>query len=109
MHGINFKLFSRRMGKAFVLTTVLTYLVFHMLNGDRGVYAYFKEMHQQEKLALELAEVRAERQMTEIRVAGLRSESLDLDLLDEQLRRMLGMIGDNEKMVFMSPSETMQP
>jgi cell division protein FtsB len=75
---------------------VLFYLAFHAVSGDRGVVALFKESRKLELLKAELAQVRAERDMLDAKVRRLSNDSLDLDLLDEQVRRVLGLMGKNE-------------
>lgn len=79
----------------------LAYLGFHLMNGERGLYAWFRETHRQDVLQEQLATTRAERERVERRVSGLRAGSLDLDLLDEQMRRMLGMKADSEKVILL--------
>jgi cell division protein FtsB len=53
-----------------------------------------------DKLQSDLDTVRAERLHIEHRVNLLRSESLDLDILDEQARAILGFAGDGEEVYF---------
>jgi cell division protein FtsB len=81
---------------------VLFYLCFHAVSGERGVVALFKESRRLEQLKTELAKVVAEREALDVKVRGLSSNSLDLDLLDERARLMLGMAGKNEMVYFLS-------
>jgi cell division protein FtsB len=81
---------------------VLFYLCFHAVSGDRGVVALFKENRKLVQLQTELAKVVAERNALDAKVHGLSSNSLDLDLLDEQARLVLGMVGKNEVVHFLS-------
>jgi cell division protein FtsB len=80
---------------------VLFYLCFHAVSGERGVVALFKESRKLEELKAELAEVVAERETLDAKVHGLSSNSLDLDLLDERARLVLGMAGKNEVVYFL--------
>ena len=66
------------------------YLSFHSLSGDRGLYAWFKETHRLETLKADLDTSRSQRESLERKVKLMNSASLDLDMLDEQARRMLG-------------------
>lgn len=96
--------FGRRDG-ALVFRTLLfalgfIYLGFHAMHGERGIYAWFREVRMQESLTKELAKTRAEREALELNVTHMRDGSLDLDLLDEQTRRMLGGAKQDEKVVF---------
>lgn len=81
---------------------VLFYLGFHAVSGERGVFALFKESRHLEALKTELAEVTTRREALEKKVRLLSSNSLDLDLLDEQARLVLGLAGKNEVVIFLS-------
>jgi cell division protein FtsB len=61
----------------------------------------FKLTHQLDKLQNELDTVRAERLHIEHRVNLMRSDSLDLDLLDEQVRKILGYASPEEGVYFL--------
>lgn len=80
---------------------VLFYLGFHAVSGERGFVALFKEKNRLELLKTELAEVKAEREALDTKVKRLSSNSLDLDLLDERARLVLGMAGKNEVVYFL--------
>jgi cell division protein FtsB len=76
-------------GLAAVMTLVSLYFVYHMFEGDRGLLVL---VQQQALLEDKLSEVA----MLEAKVAGIRSKvqgladrSLDLDLLEEQVRKVL--------------------
>ena len=75
------------------------YLIYHTFSGDRGLYALLKENRKFEVLTEEFEKVHAERGNLEHDVKLLRSESLDLDMLDEQVRGNLGLAGSDEVMV----------
>ncbi len=77
------------------------YFTFHALHGERGIYAWIKELHSRDVLQQQLIQTRTEREQLEKKVAHLRDESLDLDLLDEQMRRMFGEIRPDEKVVIL--------
>lgn len=68
----------------------IAYLGYHSLYGDSGVLRYFQLQQQKERLHYELSLVQAERHKLERRVVNLRDDPLDLDLLDERARRVLG-------------------
>ncbi len=85
--------------KPLILLFVLFYLGFHAVSGDRGVYAWFKETKRLEALKEQLAEAKAQRELLERNVKGLSSASLDLDLLDERARVVLGYAGPDEMVI----------
>ncbi len=77
----------------------VVYLAYHVLHGERGLYALFKQLHQREVLEQEHTKTRAKREALERKVTHMRAGSLDLDLLDEQYRRMLGGAKDGEVVI----------
>jgi cell division protein FtsB len=85
-----------RLVKPLLLVFGVAYLMFHALHGDRGLYALVREQRELREVNRQLSEVKAEREQTELRVSHLRDNSLDLDLLDEQMRRMLGVMKPGE-------------
>ena len=74
-----------------MLVLAVFYLGFHTFHGERGLYALVREQQELRKLNKELAETHDKRVHLEARVTRLRDGSIDLDLLDEQMRRMLGV------------------
>ncbi len=93
--------FAKRVAGPLVCVLVLFYLGFHMVSGERGVFALIKASHQLETLKTQLAEVSAKRLVVENRVMLLSSGSLDLDMLDERARAVLGYTGKDERVVFL--------
>ncbi|MES2984878.1 MAG: septum formation initiator family protein [Pseudomonadota bacterium] len=75
------------------------YLGYHAFHGERGLYALMREKHELAALQSDLSTTTAERQKMERRVSHLRDNSLDRDLLDEQMRRMLGVMKKGEVVV----------
>lgn len=91
---------KRFLGPLF-LSAAVFYLVFHALNGERGIYAYLKQSRNLEKSQQELARLVSERESLENRVHLLSDKSLDLDLLDEQARRVLGKSNKGEVVILL--------
>ncbi len=82
-----------------VLATILAYFGYHAVQGDRGLIAWWNLRYEIEKTDFELAEVTAAKRTLEHRVALLRPESLDRDMLEERARLMLGAIGPDDIIV----------
>ena len=80
-----------------LFVVVLAYFSYHAISGDRGVLAYLRLTQQMNQTRAELDIVHSERLKYERNVRLMRSDSLDLDLLDEQARRLLGYAGSDEK------------
>lgn len=78
----------------FVLLFV--YFCYHAVSGERGLMALIQYSKRVEKLHAEADTMRAKRLQLEHRVSLLKPESLDLDMLDEQARKLLGYAGKSE-------------
>ncbi len=91
---------KRAIGSLFCVL-LLFYLGFHTLSGERGVIALLRETSKLDTLRAELEEIKTKRESLENKVKKLSSNSLDLDLLDEQARSVLGISGKNEVVVFL--------
>jgi len=70
--------------------SVAGYFVYHMGSGARGVISWGMLSREVSRLEKELEELKAENYFLENKVKGMRSESLDLDLLEEQAQKILG-------------------
>lgn len=72
------------------------YFLYSALEGDYGKFRLMQIEAQQKTLEKDLALVISERQVIENRVKRLSDDYLDLDLLDEQARRVLGLMRADE-------------
>ena len=70
-----------------------------MVSGDRGILAYFKLNSLITSVRSELDLVRAERITLEHASNLLKSDSLDLDLLEEQAKKVLGYAKPEEMVI----------
>lgn len=89
-----------------LLLLIMFYLVFHAVSGERGVLALFTETRKLDEVKAELARVKAQHDQMEHKVHLLSDSSLDLDLLDEQVRRVLGMANKNEVVYFSDDADS---
>ena len=92
--------FARRLAGPLFLVLTMFYLGFHAVSGERGLFAWFSESRKLETLKAELGDVKAKHEAMEHKVRLMSDSSLDLDMLDEQLRRVLGMAGNGETVIF---------
>lgn len=69
---------------------MILYFSYHMVTGGRGIVAYFKLNNEISSLYAELESVRAERINLEHKANLLKSKSLDIDLLEERAKEVLG-------------------
>jgi len=97
----------RRRGKALVgplLGMALTgYFAYHLVEGDRGLRAWVGLAQELSVAKGTLAAVSAERAELEHRVAHMRADHLDPDLLDTQVRKTLDLVSPDE-IVIMEPA-----
>jgi cell division protein FtsB len=76
---------------AIIVIALLCYLTFAALQGEHGLFSLFQVEAQENRLRAELTELRAQREEVSNRTRRLSSQHLDLDLLDEQARKVLGL------------------
>lgn len=74
----------------------LFYLGYHFFEGERGLKASWSVDQRLVEAKAEREKLRLERERIESRVAMLREESIDRDMLDERLRRMLNFVDPND-------------
>src|SRR5579862_2533946 len=86
-----------------VLGGASAYLVRGAWNGERGLKTKAEYVTEMQSLANQLKELKAERESWERRVALMRPEAVDRDLLDEEARARLDRVGKNDLLVFIDP------
>lgn len=80
---------------------IVSYFVYHVIHGDRGLIAWRSLGQRLATAGVELNQIRTERNILEHRVGLLRPESLDPDMLDEWSRRILNFGHRDETIVFL--------
>jgi cell division protein FtsB len=88
--------FFTTLGLYIAAAALIGYFAVNAYSGDHGIRATQDLAAQTAELNVELAQVKAERALWERRVALLRSESLDPDMLDERARAMLDYVHPRE-------------
>ena len=76
------------------------YFIIASFNGEFGVSAKYHLLAKEKVLANELNIINEETKTIKNRIKRLSDTSLDLELLDQQARIILGMIGEDELIVF---------
>lgn len=79
---------------------LVCYFSYHLIEGDRGLFAYLKLQQEisQEQARLRLSEI--ERDKLEKRVQLLNPQNLDLDMLEERAREVLGLAHPDEVVIY---------
>jgi cell division protein FtsB len=92
----NFQKLSQKAIAPFFALSIIGYFIYHSIQGDRGILAW---VQLQERLVLavnQLNETVKERHALEEIVQDLRPESINRDLLDQQVRLQLGYAHPDE-------------
>ena len=88
-----------------VLGLALTgYFAYHLVEGDRGLRAWMRLTQELRSAKTALSDVSTERARLERRASNMRSEHLDPDLLDSQVRRTLDFAAPDE-IVIIQPAK----
>jgi cell division protein FtsB len=83
-----------------VLGAATGYLVWGASNGERGLKAKEKADAETQELQVQLAALKEERARWERRVAALRPDTVDRDLLEEEAHVKLDRVGKDEVVIF---------
>lgn len=86
-----------------VLGAASGYLVYGASNGEHGLKTKEKYDAEAEVLKTELAGLKEERARWDRRVAALRPESVDRDLLEEEAHTKLDRVAKDEIVIFTGP------
>jgi cell division protein FtsB len=80
------------------------YFAYNLVGGERGLVAWTNLSQALAEARDQAATVKAERQALERRVAMLQPQHIEPDLLDEQARAALNLVGPND-VVILTPNE----
>jgi cell division protein FtsB len=83
-----------------IFAMMFGYFGYHLVNGDRGLLAMAQLQRETMIAEQNLAEAETTRKIWERRVAALRNQSLDPDMLDERARILLNFSRKEDIIVF---------
>ena len=87
---------------SFLITFFISiYLIYFLINGQRGLLKYFYLTKQNQEFKETLNNLKLEDEYYSDRIKRLQPNTLDLDYLDEQVRKKLGFIDKNELVVIL--------
>ena len=87
---------------SFLITFFISiYLVYFLINGQRGLLKYFYLTKQNQEYSQTLAKLKVENQYYNDRINRLQPNTVDLDFLDEQVRKKLGFVDKNEIVIIL--------
>ena len=93
---------SRQVVFPVVGACVLGYFSYHTVQGERGLLAFARLSQEVDRAEVTLDQLQSQRESVEHRVSLLRTDSLDLDLLEEQIRHMFNL-GHPDDLVILTP------
>jgi len=88
-----------------ITISIVLYFIYYTLFGNKGVIQYFrltKELAKKERVKKELENKMENKQHL---INGMGTESLDLDLLDEEARKNLGYANKDEIVIYNQQNE----
>ncbi|MDC0498689.1 septum formation initiator family protein [Alphaproteobacteria bacterium] len=80
---------------------IFLYLVYFLVYGQRGLLQYFYLSKQNQEYNDTLAQLNSDNQYISNRIMKLQPNTVDLDFLDEQVRKKLGLIDNNEIIIIL--------
>lgn len=92
----------------FIALSAILYFLFFIIFGSKGLIQLFKISEQVKNKENAKKEIIAKMNSKQNLVKGMDPNSLDIDLLDEQARKVLGYVGKNEVVIYQdqpSPKE----
>jgi cell division protein FtsB len=79
------------------------YFAYNLVEGDRGLKAWFRLNQEIRTATTGLEATRAQRAALDLKVSNLRPEHIDPDLLDERIRATLNLVSPDD-IVIMHPT-----
>ncbi len=84
----------------FISFALIFYFSFFAIFGNKGIFTLIALDNQIAKKDIIVQDLENKVKAKEAMVSGMKLDSLDLDLLDEQSRKILGYIGRDELVVY---------
>jgi cell division protein FtsB len=95
----HFQRLSQKAIAPFLALSIIGYFIYHSIQGDRGILAWVQLQERLARALYELNNTVQERNAFEAIVQDLRPESINRDLLDQQVRLQLGYAHPDEIMI----------
>jgi cell division protein FtsB len=92
----NLQRLSQKALAPFMVFCVMGYFIYHSIQGDRGILAWMQLQDRLLHVQSTLKEITQAREELEEKVQDLRPESINRDLLDQQVRLQLGYTRPDE-------------
>ena len=79
-----------------IVFLIFLYLIFFLIDPEKGITSYYKLKNQQNKYQLQLNAMNKQNDSFNDSILRLKPNTIDLDYLDEQLRNKTGFVLENE-------------
>jgi cell division protein FtsB len=90
----------------FFAAALVGYFAYYTVEGERGLFALTRLQAEAMRSEASLADLTNQRKALELKVTSLRSESLDLDRLDERTRALLNASRPDELIITLPEADT---
>ena len=80
---------------------IFLYLVYFLIYGQRGLLQYFYLSKQNQEYTQKLSKLTSENDYFSDRIKRLQPNTVDLDFLDEKVRKKLGLIDKNDIVIIL--------
>ncbi|MDR2782130.1 MAG: septum formation initiator family protein [Holosporaceae bacterium] len=84
-----------------VWISITGYFIFHIFSGARGAVSWAKLSKEVVRFEKELENLKEENEFLENKISLMRSNNLDLDLLEEQAQSVIGFSHENDIIVLL--------
>lgn len=91
---------ARRVVFPTLVAFILFYIIYHLLSGQRGVMVWLNLRSQVSELEQQNVALEDQIKHLQSKIDRLQGETLDPDYVDEQIRRNLPMMHENETVLF---------
>lgn len=93
----------------FIVLSAILYFSFFIIFGSKGLIELCKISEQVKNKESIKREIIAKMNSKQNLVKGMDPDSLDIDLLDEQARKVLGYVGKNEVVIYQDQPNSKEP
>lgn len=83
-----------------IISGITLYCIFHALMGSRGIINLMRLQDEFKVFSEELVQLQSYQNRINNQVKGLNENTLNIDLLDEQIRQTLGYADENELVIY---------
>ncbi len=84
----------------FFLPLILIYLLFNIFDGNNGLLSHSRLNAEIASLETKLKNIKSSNSLYEVKISSLKKQDKNTDLIDEQIRNVLGYGKNNEFIIF---------